>query len=63
MCKTDHGKLLYSTRSSAGCSVMTGLVGAGGGVGGGGREASKGGDICILVVDSCGCTAETNTIL
>ena len=63
MCKIDNGKLLYSTGSSAWCSVMTGLVGAGGGVGGDGREASEGGYICILVVNSCGCTAETNTIL
>ena len=29
---------------------------------GGGREAQKGGDIGILMTDSC-CTAETNTIL
>ena len=31
------------------------------GVGQGGRW--KGGDICIPVADSCGCMAETNTIL
>ena len=33
-----------------------------GGVGGG-REVQEGGDICIPVADSCGCMAETNTIL
>ena len=31
--------------------------------GGGGREAQKEGDICILIADSCCCTAETNTTL
>ena len=30
---------------------------------GGGREVQEGGDICILIADSCGCMAETNTIL
>ena len=29
----------------------------------GGREAKEGGDICIGVIDSCCCTAETNTAL
>ena len=28
---------------------------------GGGREVKEGGDICILITDSCCCTAETNT--
>ena len=41
---------------------MTCLVEGVGAVGGGETEASEGGDICILVVDSCG-TAETNTTL
>ena len=27
----------------------------------GGREAQEGGDICILIADSCVCTAETDT--
>ena len=31
-------------------------------MGGGGREAQEGGDICIFMADSP-CTAETNTIL
>ena len=26
-----------------------------------GREVQKGGDVCILIVDSCYYTAETNT--
>ena len=30
---------------------------------GGGREAQEGGDICILIADSHGCTAESNTTL
>ena len=30
---------------------------------GGGREVQQGGDICVPVADSCGCMAETNTIL
>ena len=29
----------------------------------GGREVQKGGNICILIADSCWCLAETNTIL
>ena len=28
-----------------------------------GREAPEGGDICILIADSCCCTAETNVTL
>ena len=28
-----------------------------------GREASEGGNICMHMADSCGCTAETNTTL
>ena len=43
------GKLLYSTGSSACCFVMTGMGGIG--VGGGGREAQEGGDICIHIAD------------
>ena len=30
---------------------------------GGGREVQEGGDICKSMADSCGCMAETNTIL
>ena len=30
---------------------------------GDGREAQEGGDICILIADTCRCMAETNTIL
>ena len=33
------------------------------GWGGSGREAQKGGDICILIADAQYCTAETNTTL
>ena len=33
------------------------------GVGGEGRQAQEGGDICIIVADSYCCTAETNTTL
>ena len=29
----------------------------------GGREPQEEGDICILMADSCCCTAETNTTL
>ena len=32
------------------------------GEGGGGREVQEGGDICILMANSC-CMAETNTAL
>ena len=46
------GKLLYSTGSSAQCSVMTNR---------GGREAQEEGDICTHIADSLHCTAETNT--
>ena len=28
----------------------------------GGKEVQKGGDICIHIADSLGCTAETNTL-
>ena len=31
--------------------------------GGCGRETQEGGDKCILIADSCYCTAETNTTL
>ena len=54
------GKLLYSTGSSAQCSVMTQRGGEGDG---GGREAQEGGDICIYMADSLHCTAETITTL
>ena len=30
---------------------------------GGSREVQESGDICIPMVDSCSCMAETNTIL
>ena len=46
------GKLLCSTGSSAGCSVMTYR---------GRREAQEGGDICTHTADSLHCTSETNT--
>ena len=48
-------KLLYNTGSSARCSVTTYRGGMGG------RE--EGGNICILMADSCSCMAETNTTL
>ena len=44
------GNLLYSTGSSAQCSVM----------GGGGREVQEGGDICIHTADSLRCAAEAD---
>ena len=44
--QTASGKLLYSTGSSAQCSVMTKM----GGMRGGGWEASEGGGICIQLV-------------
>ena len=53
------GNLLYSTGSSAWCSVMTQM----GGMGGGGREVQEGRDICIHIADSLRCTAETSTTL
>ena len=31
--------------------------------GGGGREVQEGGDICILMADSCWCVAETTPLL
>ena len=30
---------------------------------GGGREVQEGGDICVPMIDSCGCVAETNPVL
>ena len=50
---------LYSTGSSAWCSVLTWR----GEVGQVGREVQGGGDICIHKADSLCCTAETNTTL
>ena len=32
-------------------------------MGGGGREAQEGGDICIQIADSLSCTARTNITL
>ena len=54
------GNLLYTTGSSAGCSVGTYMCGMGGGCG---REVQEGGDICIHIADSLCYTAETNTTL
>ena len=51
--QTASVKLLYSTGSSAQCSVMTWR---------GGREVQEKRDICICKADSR-CTAETNTTL
>ena len=45
----------YRTESSAQCSVMT-QKGVSGGIG---KEAHKGGDICMLRADSHCCTAES----
>lgn len=56
MCRIDSERLLYSTESSARCSVMN----TKGAHEGGGREVERGGDICIHKAES-GCTAETNT--
>ena len=65
MYKIASGKLLYSTKSSAWCFVIT-LGGVGvrgdGGVRGG-REAQKGRDIYMLIVDPHCHTAETITTL
>ena len=49
-----RGKLLYKTESSTQCSVTTEK---------GEREAQQGGNVCILMADSCCCMAETKTIL
>ena len=57
MCKTDSGKLLFSTGSSAQCSVMRV------GMGVRGREAQEGGDRCIHTVGSHSCTVDTNRTL
>ena len=51
------GNLLYSTGSSAWCSVTTQMGGRGRG------EVREGGDVCIHTADSLHCTAETNTTL
>ena len=56
--QTASGNLLYSTGSSARCSVMTYM----GGTGGGG-EVQEGRDIGLHRADSLRCTAETNTTL
>ena len=53
--QTASGNLLYSARSSARCSVMTNRDGMGEG------EAQEGRGICIHMVHSRCCTAETNT--
>ena len=50
----SSGKLLYSTGSSALCSVMNYR---------GRREVYKRRDICIHVADSLPCAAETNATL
>ena len=52
------GNLLYSSGSSAWCSVMTYMVGL---RVGGWRKVQEGGDICIHIADSLHFTAETNT--
>jgi len=53
------GKLLYSTGSSTQCFVTTWKVEMGWGLG----EVQEGGDLCILVADSCCFMAEASTIL
>ena len=55
------GQLLYTTRSSAWCSVMTWRGGKR--VARSGREIQEGGGTCIHISDSLHCTAETNTTL
>ena len=57
--QTASRNMLYSTGSSARCSVMTQR----GGREVGGREVQEGVDICILIVDSLCCTTETNATL
>ena len=49
MCKLDSGKLLYTTGSSAGCSVMTQRSGMGCGVGG--RSKRKGKYVYMWLID------------
>ena len=58
LCKTDSGKLLYNTGSSAQCSVTTRGMGWGGV-----KEAQEGGDICIFMADLPCCMVEINTTL
>ena len=53
-----RGNVLYSTRSSALCSVMTWKCGIGGKEGG----ARGKGYIYIYMADSCCCMEETNTL-
>ena len=53
------GKWLYSTESSAQCSVMTER----GGVGGRWQGDPGGRDKCILIADTFCCTGETKTAL
>ena len=47
-----------TAQSSVLCDDLDGWDG-----GGGGREVQEGGDICIHIVDSLLCTAETNKTL
>ena len=57
MQQMSSGKLLFSTGSSAQCSVMRV------GMGVRGREAQEGGDRCIHTVGSHSCTVDTNRTL
>ena len=54
MCKIASGNLLYSTGTSARCSVATLM---------GGMETQEEGDIGIHIADSLHCIAEINTML
>ena len=55
---SPHPLQLYNTESPAWHSMVTQR-----GEKREGREAHKGGDICIIMTDLCCCTAETNTTL
>ena len=72
MCGQKHGHLHYhmqkrqpmgicclsqGTQTSL-CNNLEGWDGEGSG-----REGQEGGDICVPMTDSCGCMAESNTIL
>ena len=58
--QTATGNVLHDTGAHIRFSLTT--RGEVDGVGGS-REVQESGDICIPMVDSCSCMAETNTIL
>ena len=59
MCEIANGNLPYGSRNSNGlCINLEGWDGKGNG-----REAQKGGDICIPMADSCRGLTENSKIL